>query len=114
MKHCHYTEVPAEPVEDGAVGVSIRHVISEADGAPNFVMRVFEVAPGGSTPRHSHPWEHEVLIMEGHGRVHGGGTERAFGPGDVMYVAPNEEHQFRNDSDDTVRFVCLVPRMQPQ
>ena len=69
MQVKHYTEVPAETVEQGAEGVRIRWIISQADGAPNFAMRHFEIAPGGHTPHHAHDWEHEVFILTGRGNV---------------------------------------------
>ena len=46
-------------------------------GAPNFTMRHFEVAPGGRTPFHAHPWEHEVYVLSGTGKVRQKGGERA-------------------------------------
>ena len=40
--------VPAESVEmEGARGVQMRILIGQAEGAPNFIMRQFEVEPGG-------------------------------------------------------------------
>jgi quercetin dioxygenase-like cupin family protein len=54
----HYTEVKAEKVTK-AEGVSIRVVIGAKEKAPNFVMRVFDVEPGASSPPHTHDWEHE-------------------------------------------------------
>ncbi|MFP3903820.1 MAG: cupin, partial [Armatimonadota bacterium] len=46
---------------DGAEDVSIQWLVSEDNGgAPNFAMRRFVVEPGGSTPYHTHDWEHEV------------------------------------------------------
>jgi hypothetical protein len=55
MKVKHYTEVPLEQVE-GMPGVTVRWLVTEADGAPHFAMRVFEVPAGGSTEHHSHSW----------------------------------------------------------
>ena len=55
MKVQHYTEVAAEQVGE-ANNTTIRWLISKADGAPNFYMRLFEVGPGGSTPHHEHAW----------------------------------------------------------
>ena len=66
FKHVHYSEVPAEAVTvEGADKVTVRWVISEADGAPNFAMRILEVEPGGHSPLHTHEFEHEVFILEG-------------------------------------------------
>ena len=51
MKICNFKDVELREVNDeGARGVSIRWVISDKDGAENFFMRVFDVAPAGHTP----------------------------------------------------------------
>jgi quercetin dioxygenase-like cupin family protein len=58
--------------EKYAEGVRIRKLISEKDGAKNFYMRVFEVDQGTQPPPpHSHPWEHEIYVLEGQGVVVG-------------------------------------------
>ena len=59
----------------GATGCQVRWLVGPGDGAPNFAMREFEVAPGGHTPRHSHPYEHEVFVLQGSGVVYEGDTE---------------------------------------
>jgi quercetin dioxygenase-like cupin family protein len=84
-------------------------LIGEADCAPNFAMRQFEVAPGGHTPRHSHPYEHEVFVLEGRGVVLEGNVPHPLRGGDVVYVRPDELHQFRNTGDLPLKFLCLVP-----
>jgi len=104
----NYRQVAPEPAEE-APGVTMRLVIGEEDGAPNFAMRVFEVEPGAASPFHTHPWEHEVFILAGNGHVRGEGGEIPFREGDVVFVAPEEEHQFVNDGDTTLRFICVVP-----
>ena len=69
MKVNHYQAVSQQPVEmEGSCGCQVRWLLGEKDGTPNFAMRQFEVAPGGYTPRHSHPYEHEVFVLEGEGR----------------------------------------------
>jgi len=95
--------------EPGAVGVRIRWLIAKGDGAPTFAMREIEVDPGGHTPYHSHPWEHEVYILEGTGVVAGKGTETPLGPGSVVFVPGGEEHNFVNTGRGTLRFLCLIP-----
>ena len=109
MKLFHHTSVEVEEVPEPAVGVRVRWLITGETGAPTFAMRMFEVEPGGSTPRHAHPWEHEVFILSGRGTVLGEDGERPFKPGDVTFVPPDEEHQFRNTGDELVRFLCLIP-----
>ncbi|MBW1646319.1 MAG: cupin domain-containing protein [Deltaproteobacteria bacterium] len=112
MKHVHYTEVPLEPVTmAGAQGVSVRWVISEADGAPNFAMRIFELEAGGSTPYHEHPWEHEVFILAGGGILTVEGQEEKLKPQDVVFVPPGVSHNFRA-GDEGMTFICLVPHQK--
>lgn len=95
--------------EPGANGVIIRVLMGENVGAPNFVMRHFEVAPGGSTPYHAHPWEHEVYILGGQATVRRNGGESLAGPGSFVYVAPGEEHNFSNAGDSALTFLCVIP-----
>ncbi len=97
------------PEEQGIKGVKMRRVIAEKEGAKNFVMRVFEIAPGGNTPLHKHDWEHEVFILSGSGTVAGLSGQREVKGGDVVFVPGGEEHQFKNTGDKTWEFICLIP-----
>ena len=110
MKVQPLSAVPQRAVDmEGAEGCRVRWLMGQAEGAPHFAMREFEVAPGGHTPRHRHPYEHEVFVLEGEGVVVEGDREHPLKEGDVVYVAPNEVHQFRNTGDRPIRFLCLVP-----
>lgn len=99
-------EIESVPYGNGA---HKRIVISESDGAPTFVMRVFDVIPGGASSHHSHDFEHEVLILKGEGMLKNDGPDIPFAEGSAIYVAPNETHQLVNTGRDTLRFVCSVP-----
>jgi len=102
--------VEAKAVEvQGAMGVRIRLLIHAPEGAPNFYMRQFIIAPGGYTPRHRHAWEHEVYILAGSGMAVTPDGEKPIQAGDCAYVAPNDEHQFRNTGPGDLKFLCLVP-----
>ena len=94
---------------DGAEGVEIRWLISKEDGAENFAMRMFELQPGGHTPLHTHPHEHEVFIVEGTGTFRCEGEDYEFAPEHVIFVPGNAEHNFKNIGDSTLRFLCLIP-----
>ena len=109
MRVFGYQEVKAQDVEEGATKVKIRWLITKDIGAENFAMRLFEVEARGFTPLHKHPWEHEVFILEGQGLVAGSAEERVFREGDVVFIPPNELHQFRNTSENTVKFLCMIP-----
>jgi len=114
MKVQHFDNVELEDVDvEGAKGAKIRWLISQQDGAPNFAMRMFEVAPGGHTPYHQHDWEHELYCLSGKGALI---TERGdipFAEHDIMYVDPGMMHAFKNVGDDTLKFLCLIPHEKP-
>lgn len=104
------SEVKLEtPQETGAEGIKVRWLIKEEDGAPNFAMRLFELQPGGHSPLHSHDWEHEVYILEGQCRVTCKNQNKTATAGYVVYVPPNEKHQFANSGKSVLKFLCLVP-----
>ena len=94
---------------EGSAGCLVQILVGKEDKAPNFVMRKFEVAPGGHTPRHFHNYEHEVYVLEGQGAIVDGDVERPINPGDVVYVAPDDVHQFRNTGEVPLKFLCLIP-----
>jgi len=102
-------EMETSPVAmDGADGVQMAMMVGRDDGAPNFSLRQFKVEPGGHSPKHSHDYEHEVFIVGGSGEVLLEGEYRPLKAGDVVFVPPDEEHQFRAGGEG-LRFLCLVP-----
>ena len=110
MQVKHYERTDEQPVNmAGTRGATVRWLISEGDGAPNFAMRQFTLAPGGHTPRHYHPYEHEVFVLEGEGVVLEGDAEHPLRAGDVVFVKPDEVHQFRNPGPAPLKFLCLIP-----
>jgi quercetin dioxygenase-like cupin family protein len=113
MKITNFRDVEAQAVDEpGASGVTVRWLISEKDGAPNFAMRLFEIEPDGHTPYHQHEWEHEVLILKGTGSLV---TEEGSSPlskGDALFVPGEEKHQFKNASQETLIFICVVPHQK--
>jgi len=110
MKIVDYKEVKAEAVDfEDVKDVKVRWLISDKDNAPNFAMRLFEVGPGGYSPLHTHSWEHEVFILEGEGVATDGEKDFKIKSGTVVYVAPEEKHQFKNTGSETLKFLCLIP-----
>jgi len=95
--------------EAGAGGVTIRVLMGDNVGALNFTLRHFEVAPGGHTPYHTHPWEHEVFVLSGKGKVMRKDGETEVGPGSFVFVPPDEEHAFANAGSEAFSFLCAIP-----
>ncbi len=99
-------QIEAMPYGENALK---RRVFAAEDGVPTFAMRIFDVAPGGASSRHSHDFEHEVLILKGEGVLKGEKGDIPFKAGTALYIEPNELHQLRNTGTDTLRFLCMVP-----
>jgi quercetin dioxygenase-like cupin family protein len=104
-------EVPLQDVNmEGAKDVKVRVLFGPDDNAPTFAMRVFELAPGGHTPFHTHAFEHEAMLLDGNIAVATEDGNRPLQKGDVILVAPDEKHQFKNRSNTKpASFMCLVP-----
>ena len=114
MKVDKRQNVPAGlPKEKDVKGVRLQVLMSDKDGAPNFIMRVFEIEPGGYTPFHGHPWEHEVYVLEGKGALKSKAGEHPLEKDSFALVDPDEEHQFVNKGDTPFRFICVIPIPEP-
>ena len=110
MKIMNYTEAPSHEFNNEvAQGVTGRVVIGKDDKAHNFCMRVFTLAPGGFTPRHSHKWEHEIFVHSGTGRLYKEGEWQTVTSGTAVFIPGNEEHQFMNGGAEDFVFICLIP-----
>ena len=109
MKLFHYDTVKAKDAEEGASKLKIRWLITKETGAENFAMRLFEMEPGGYSPLHAHSLEHEVFILDGEGCVYDGEKKKEVRTGDVVFISPNERHQFKNNGKKPLKFLCLIP-----
>jgi len=115
MKILDYKSVnPTRIDNDVARGIAGRVVIGKADGADRFCMRIFEISPGGHTPRHTHAWEHEIFFHAGEGEIYSDGKWQKVSAGTVVFVSPNEEHQIRNAAKEHLVFACLIPSGAPE
>jgi quercetin dioxygenase-like cupin family protein len=115
MKIIHYTDQETKTFnQHPAKSVTGRVVIGKADGADHFSMRVFEIAPGGHTPQHTHAWEHEIFIHDGTGEVFRNGEWVKIAKGTVIFIPVGELHQIKNTGASPLVFVCLVPSSAPE
>jgi quercetin dioxygenase-like cupin family protein len=115
MKLINYKSVPPTHFDNEvAEGVAGRVVAGKADGVNNFCMRIFEIAPQGFTPKHAHPWEHEMFVHSGNGEIYGNGQWNLIGPGNVIFMPADEEHQVRNTGQELLILACLVPSIAPE
>jgi len=115
MKICDYSSLPGISFDGGAArGVVGRVAIGKADGAVNFCMRVFEIAPGGHSPRHRHAWEHEIFVHAGSGEIFADDRWQPLAAGTVVFMPGGIEHQIRNPGAAPLVFVCSIPPGAPE
>jgi quercetin dioxygenase-like cupin family protein len=116
-KVIHYSDAPAQVYGDQAPGTAVRWLIDDDhDGAPVYALRMIEIAPGGHSPRHSHPHEHENFVVEGQGRVWINDEWRSLKAGDVVFVPGGMEHIYENAGETPFKFLCGIPvkRLMPK
>jgi len=92
--------------KQGAKGVSVKYLLHKGVGAKRLQLRLFRIAVDGFTPMEKHEHEHEVYILGGTASVRGGDKEAIVKAGTVIFIASNEEHQFKNIGNETVEFLC--------
>lgn len=94
---------------EGVRGTGMQWLLSKKEGAPNFAMRRFTMAPGGSIPLHDHPWEHEIYILKGSGVAYYPEGKVPIKAGDAIYIPGGEPHGYDNTGRVDLVFLCMVP-----
>ena len=93
-----------EPVS----GVIKNILVGPQDGAPNFIIRFFQVPVGGSTFDHAHPHEHGMIILHGKARIEIERESYELNPYDSVFVSGNDHHQVHNIGDTSLGFICVI------
>ncbi len=106
----HIKEIEGIKLEDNSMkGVIKKVLISPEEGWKDYVMRLFSLEEGGYTPKHSHPWEHINIVLEGKGTLFLDGKEFKIEKGSIAFIPENKEHQYRANRGETLEFICIVP-----
>jgi len=97
-------------------GVTVKYLLHAGVGARRIQLRLFTVEPRGYTPQERHEHEHEVYVLRGNLLLKGEDKEMTVGPGDAIFIASMELHQFMNLSEEPAEFLCTketgeVPEM---
>ncbi|MHC4536058.1 MAG: cupin domain-containing protein [Planctomycetota bacterium] len=110
LKGYNWSGVPIEQYDQGgAVKATKRVLIGTREGAKNFEVRYFEVEPGERTSLDRHQHEHGVYILRGCARLLMDKHVVEVESGDVVYIPPNEVHQFESIGEEPLGFLCVVP-----
>ena len=110
----HFRDVAEEEVTlANSVGVTIRWLITEHDGAQRYAMRRFVIQPGGRIGLHSHPEEHEIYVLSGEARIFDDtGFETVAVSGEALFVSPYERHGYENLGSVPFIFLCVIPLLE--
>jgi quercetin dioxygenase-like cupin family protein len=107
MRVISYEEVEAKEVE-GSSKLKIRWLNNE--GSRNFAVRHIEIEPDGYSPYHSHPWEHEIFVLEGNGTAVGEKGDESISVGDLISIPGEEIHQIKNTDKSVLKILCMIPK----
>lgn len=106
----HIKNVPGIKLAgEGINGVLKKVLVSPQEGWEGWVMRVFELESGGHTPKHTHDWPHINWIVSGKGSLFLEDKLHNIEAGSFAYVPNNILHQFKNEGEDNLTFICIVP-----
>lgn len=107
VKVVRVDSVPRVAVENG-VNTWVK-VLFSVNEMPTFSMRIFEMDSGGYIEVHSHPWEHEILVLEGALRVFVENEVYDLTPGIAIYIPPGKVHGYKNLAQGRTVFLCVIP-----
>ncbi len=92
---------------DGVKGVRRHRMLHPENSTRGFALRAYIIEPGGHTSMDTHQHEHGVYVLRGRVTVVVQGERIELGPGDVIHIAGGESHQFMNEGDTPVKFLCV-------
>jgi quercetin dioxygenase-like cupin family protein len=87
---------------------SVKVLLGEDDGVPNFAMRKFTMGEGGGMPLHTNAVEHEQYVLRGRARIRVGDEEYEVAEGSVLYIPASAPHSYEV-LEAPFEFLCLVP-----
>jgi quercetin dioxygenase-like cupin family protein len=103
--------VPAvDLAKKGTENVQVRYLIDERHGSDRFALRLYSVGKGGHTPLDQHEYEHHVYVLSGQGLLKETQDDqplRELRKGDFVFVPSNAIHQFINERDEPLVFLCV-------
>jgi quercetin dioxygenase-like cupin family protein len=89
----------------------LKHVlVGPKDGAPNFIIRYFNVPPGEKTFYDQHPHEHGIVILNGKARVQINDDFYELNPLDSIFISGMDIHQLTNIGEESLGFICVIQR----
>ena len=83
--------------------------------ATHFMLRRFEIQPGGFIGVHSHPEEHQIFVIKGPIiLIDGDENETQVNSEEFIYEPPFELHGYKNPNKFSVSFICGIPKLEKE
>lgn len=106
------SEVNADNLQkNDARNVMVKYLIDERHDSTRFSLRLYSVNKGGKTPLDRHNYEHHVYVLNGEGvlkhKADTSTTQDAVKQGDAIFIPSNAIHQFINNEDGPLVFLCV-------
>jgi quercetin dioxygenase-like cupin family protein len=102
-----------EPLEintDDVHGVMKHVLVGPEDGAPDFIVRYFNVPVGEKSFLHQHPHEHGIVILHGKAKVQINDDFYELEPLSSIFISGNDLHQLINIGNEPLGFICVIKR----
>jgi quercetin dioxygenase-like cupin family protein len=97
----------ANAVHLSVVGNTYTILVSGEDTAGRYSLIDMFVPPGGGPPAHRHDFEESFTVLEGEIEATFRGEKLTVRAGQVIQIPANAPHQFRNNSAQPARLLCL-------
>jgi quercetin dioxygenase-like cupin family protein len=91
----------------GLVGDTYTILLSGKDTAGKYCLIDMHVPPGGGPPPHRHDYEESFTVLEGEIEATFRGEKTIVQAGAVINIPANAPHQFRNNSKQPARLLCI-------
>jgi quercetin dioxygenase-like cupin family protein len=82
-------------------------LVSGEDTAGRYSLIDMYVPPGGGPPPHRHDFEESFTVLEGEIEATFRGKKLSLRTGQVIQIPANAPHQFRNNSAQPARLLCI-------
>jgi quercetin dioxygenase-like cupin family protein len=89
------------------VGNTYTILVSSDDTAGRYSLIDMYVPPGGGPPPHRHDFEESFTVLEGEIEATFRGQKVTVRTGQVIQIPANAPHQFRNNSAQPARLLCI-------
>lgn len=111
MNHFHFSSIEGKEITDhDSKQATIRRFMTKKE-APNFIMRRFDIGPGGRIGIHSHPHEHEIYILSGElVLLHENNLETFVNQDEFVFIPAEEPHGYENRAKVPASFICVIPK----